>query len=155
MLQPASVTLRSIYCLSLAVIIYPIATMSWLGLSHSEGAMGALLSVVWIGFAGLGIWRIFQVVTKADTLDSYVYSGVVKLLRAIGIIGMVLSLLYLVIQIGLGAYMSLDPKSFGGSASLLVAGLYVALLGGFAQLGLWIFEVSRLFGFERNSRGEN
>ena len=156
MLQPASITLRSIYILSLAVIIYPVATMSWMGFSNSAGAIGAILSVVWIGFAGLGVWRIFQVVTKADTLDSYVYSGIVKLLRAIGIIGMVLSLLYLVIQIGLGVYLSLlDPKSGSGSAPLVVAGLFVALLAGFAQLGLWIFEVSRLFGFERNSRGEN
>jgi hypothetical protein len=157
MMQPASVALRWIYCLALAVIFYPtvISLLGWIGISHGKGTAGMILAILWILFLALGVWRIFKVATRADTLDSHVYSGIVKVLRVIGIVGMVLSLVYLVFQIGFAAYLSLNPKPGNQGMTAYVAGLYIALLGGLTPLGLWIFEVSRLFGFERNSREGN
>jgi hypothetical protein len=113
-----------------------------------------IIPVLSIGFVALGIWRIVQVATRAETLDSYVYSGLVKVLRVVGIVGMVLSLVYLIFQMGFDIWLSLDSKPGHQSMDTYVTGLYVAMLAGLTQLGLWIFEVSRLFGFERNGRAD-
>jgi hypothetical protein len=157
MLRSASVPLRAIYCLSLAIMFYPIAIviLGRIGFSHGESPWGTILPLIWVAFIALGAWRIFQVVTRAETLDSYVYTGIVKVLRVVGISVMVLSIVNLIVQVGFGAYMSLDPKPDNLSMDTYVTGLYIALLGGLTPLGLWTFEISRLFGFERNSRGEN
>jgi hypothetical protein len=148
----ASRSLRTLYCLAVLSAIFPFSMSGWVAATLGAFQGGGVFVVFPIAFLGIGLWRIYVVARRRETLDSYVPDGALKIMRVVGIIGMVVAVIYLVLRLGSGPFLrSLSHTGDVSTRGILsyVAGVYFALFSGVASLGLMIFEFSRLLGFER------
>jgi len=156
MLQPASTALRWLYCLSIVSIIFPSMSSGWVNIALGRGPANWFQMTLWIVFVIVGIWRIFQVATEPRTLQSYVYEGPLKVARMVGIVGMVLCVVYLAFRLGYRPLVrTLFPKPSENGVEYFVVGVYLAMIGILAPVGLYLFEFTRLVGFERHGRGDD
>jgi hypothetical protein len=154
MYQEPSTSLRVLYCLAALSAVFPYGMSGWVAITMGASSRPGVFLVFPILFLVVGIWRIYSVARYDSTLGSYTYDGTLKILRIVGIIGMVIAVIYLVVRLGSGPWLrSLDRSgdvSTRGIASY-VAGVYFSMLGGFATIGIMVFELSRLLGFERHA----
>jgi hypothetical protein len=144
-------SLKWLYCLVLIATIFPtgkLGAWGWVGLVTGGGVFSG-------GIVGLAIllaifiYRIIVVARNPHTLDAYVTSGRLKLLRNFGIFLMVVGL------IGSFAIFFMRPLAIGifgspgdAGAAFLVVGLALYLMSSAGIAGVLMFEASRLFGFE-------
>ncbi len=148
----SSIKLRLLYCLAILSAIFPFGMSGWVSMTVGPN----LLSVPYIGPISLlfiGIWRIYKVTRYPHTLDSYVQGLFLKALRVIGIIGMSVGVVYFVLRFGANdiVHMWVPSRSESG-VEYYVVGVYLSLIGGMGSLGVFLFEASRLFGFERQRK---
>jgi hypothetical protein len=149
MKQPATNSLRWLYCLAILSVIFPTGMSGWVAMTVGGSPFQVIPYIGAIVFLALGIWRMYLVIRHAGTLESFVYSGLLKFLRVVGIIGMVIGVLYLVLRFSYRPIIqSLVKRPSESGVEFYVVGVYLSLLGGFGSLGIILFELSRLLGFE-------
>jgi hypothetical protein len=156
MYSEPSVLLRALYCLAVLSAIYPSGMSGWV--AATLGGAPSLYRIPTLLFAALGLWRIYAVARHRHTLGSYVFPGPLKVLRVVGIVGLVIGTLYLVLRIGVAPIVrslnEVGDSSTRGIAGY-VAGVYVALLQTVVTPGIIVFELSRLLGFERYTHDDS
>jgi len=153
----ASRSLKWLYCLILVVTIFPsgmLGASGWVGLATGGGIFGGGLIGLAILFA-IFIYRIVLVARSPHTLDAYVTSTPVKLLRYFGIFLMVIGL------IGSFAVFFIRPLALGifgkpgdAGVAFFVVGVVLYVISSAGLAGLLMFEASRLFGFEARLKDE-
>ena len=120
---------------------------------NASPMIGMLLFLIAI-IAAYG-WRISVVVRHRGTLDAFVTSKALLILRRLGIfmmaVGLTGSLALLFVKTLTLALLG-KPGDAGIGYYVVSLGLYV--IGSAGMSGLGIFEMSRLFGFESKQRGE-
>jgi len=132
-----------------------LASSGWVALATG----GTSLGVPFVGpivLLAIGLYRVFLVARVPGTLDAHEIAGVGSVLRKIGIF-------LLVFGGAIGALnlmsrpllLALPSRYTGGAPVLFVAGVYLSMLGGLGLLGLTLFELSRLLGFEQHARKQN
>ncbi len=139
------------YCLTVLTIALPIglAGSGWVRMSVG-GALGLIPFVGPLLMLVLGVGRVVQIWRRPYLLDSPVVAGGVRQVQTIGV-----ALIYAGALAGIANWLSLPiAKMFikdpGPNGILFYAGgVYLALLGGLGPLGLLVFEVTRLLGFEK------
>jgi hypothetical protein len=154
----ASRSLKWLYCLILIVTIFPtglLGASGWVGLATGGGIFSGGL----IGLAillAIFIYRIVLIVRSPHTLDAYVPSTPVKLLRNFGIFLMVIGL------IGSFAVFFIRPLALGmfgkpgdAGVAFFVVGIVLYVISSAGLAGLLMFEASRLFGFEARLKDES
>lgn len=147
----ASRSLKWLYCLTLVTIIFPsgmFGASGWMGLVTGGGLFsGGIFALIFL--LAIFIYRIVVVARNPSTLDAYVASARIKLLRYLAIFMMGAGLIG---SITIFFVRPLALKLFGSpgdsGVAFLVVGIFVYLLSSAGVLGLLMFEVSRLFGFE-------
>jgi hypothetical protein len=155
MLIQASNSIKWLYCLTLAATIFPTAFMgasNWNALATGGGLLsfGFLSLILWVAVFG---YRILQVARHSTTLDAYVASKSLTILRRLGLLLMVFGLIGVIAQfftpqIMATLFASPGPNGIG----LFVVRLYVYFIASGGLLGLGLFEVTRLLGFEQTLR---
>lgn len=153
----ASRTLKWLYCLTLIAAIFPsglLGAAGWVGLATGGGLFSGGVFVVAILLA-IVITRIVRVVRCSHTLDAYVTSTPIKLLRYLAIFLMVIGL------IGAFSIFFIRPLALGlfgqpgdSGVAFFVMGIVIYLISSAGLLGLLMFEASRLFGFEARLKDE-
>jgi hypothetical protein len=144
-------SLKWLYCLVLIATIFPsgkLGVSGWVGLATGGGIFNGGIVGLAIVLA-IFIYRIVVVARNPHTLDAYVTSKGIKLLRNFGILLMVVGL------IGSFAMFFMRPLTMGifgkpedAGAAFLVVGLALYVMSGAGVAGVLMFEASRLFGFE-------
>lgn len=154
MYREASLSLRILYCVAVLSAVVPYGMSGWVAATLGQYRPSGIFQVVPLAVTALGLWRIYFVVRYHETLGAYVFDGAIGFTRFLGVIGMVVAALYLIVQLG---YRPLMLSMEGGADASVqgiggyVVGVYLAMFGSVASLGLWIFEASRMLGFERNA----
>jgi hypothetical protein len=153
----ASRSLKWLYCLILIVTIFPsglLGASGWVGLATGGGIFSGGLVALAILLA-IFIYRIVLVARSPHTLDAYITSTPVKLLRNLGIFLMVIGL------IGSFAVFFIRPLALGmfgkpgdAGAAFFVVGIVLYVISSAGLAGLLMFEASRLFGFEARLKDE-
>lgn len=153
----ASRSLKWLYCLTLITAIFPsglFGTAGWVGLATGGGLFsGGIIAVAIL--LGIFIYRIVLVARNPHTLDAYITSTRIKLMRYLGIFLMTIGLLgsftiFFIKPLALGIF----GKPGDGGVAFFVVGTFVYLLSSAGLLGLLMFEASRLFGFEDQLKDE-
>lgn len=151
-------SLKWLYCLTLIAAIIPsglFGAAGWVGLATGGGILsGGMLSVVTL--LAIFICRAVLVMRNPHTLDAYITSMPVKLLRYLGIFLMVVGLigsfaLFFIKPLALGIFGS--PGDSG--VAFFVVGVMIYLISSAGLSGFLIFEASRLFGFEAKYKEES
>ena len=149
MYKEASLSVRTLYCLAVLSAIFPFGMSGWVAATLGTFQVGRIFLVFPIVILGAGLWRIYVVARRRETLDSYVPDGALKVMR---VVGMGVAVIYLLLRLGSSFFL----RSLGNTGDIstrgvlsYVAGVYFALFSGAASLGVMIFEFSRLLGFER------
>ena len=151
--QSASITLRWLYCLAVLSVVLPFGMSGWVAATLGGSPLQSIPFVGPIVFLVLGVWRIYLVARHPETLESFVYGGALKFIRVVGVIGMAIGVLYLVMRFAYRPIVqSLVKRPSESGVEFYVVGVYLALVGGVAPLGIILFELSRLLGFERNNK---
>lgn len=151
-------SLKWLYCLTLIAAIFPsglFGATGWVGLATGGGMLRAGIFALAILLA-IFIYRIVLVVRSPHTLDAYITSTPVKLLRYLGIFLMVAGL------IGSFAIFFIRPLTLGifgqpgdSGVAFFVMGVMLYLISSAGLAGLLMFEASRLFGFEARLKDES
>ena len=147
--------LKWLYCLTLITLIFPsgmYGAASWAGLVTGGGLLsGGMLLLLIVPL----IYRIIVVARNPHTLDAYITSTRIKILRNLAIFFMATGL------IGSFAIFFIQPLAlsiFGkpgdSGVAFFVVGIFIYLLSSAGILGLLMFEASRLFGFEAQLKEE-
>ncbi len=154
----ASRSLKWLYCLTLISVIFPSGLFggaSWVGLATGGGIFSGGIFVAGILLI-IFIYRVVLIVRSPHTLDAYITSTRLKLLRYSGILLMVIGL------IGAFAIFFIKPLALGifghpgdSGVAFFVMGVMIYLISSAGLLGLLIFEASRLFGFEARLKDES
>lgn len=153
----ASKSLKWLYCLTLIAAIFPtgiFGAAGWVGLASGGGLFSGGIIAVAILLA-VFIYRIVLVARNPHTLDAYIASTRIKLLRYFGIFLMSIGLLgsftiFFIKPLALGIF----GKPGDSGVAFFVVGVFVYLISSSGLLGLLLFEASRLFGFEAQLNNE-
>lgn len=147
----ASKSLKWLYCLTLISVIFPVGIFGaagWVGLATGGGLLRGGISAVAI-ISAILIYRIVLVARHPHTLDAYIASTRIKLMRYLAIFLMSLGVLG---SLAIFFIQSLELGMFGkpgdSGVAYFVVGMFVYILSSAGLLGLLMFEASRLFGFE-------
>lgn len=152
----ASRKLKWLYCLTLASLILPnfIGASAWVGMTMGRDSSMLGVGIFLLILMAAYVWRIAIVALRSGTLDAYVSGNALKYLRLLGIFLMAVGLM------GSFAILVVKPLTFAlfgrpGDAEIDSRGVSLGLyfIGSTGMLGLGIFEMSRLFGFESMLRG--
>lgn len=138
-----------------AVLPIGIASSGWVAatLGGSASPLAGLGIAGLLIFLGVGLYRIWTVMWLRGTLDSRETSGVSKIFRVVGILGLYLGALVAMANWVAGPVMRMlvtSPSESG--VEFYVVGVYLALLSGIGVSGLVLFELSRLLSFEAEAR---
>lgn len=153
----ASRSLKWLYCLTLIAAIFPsglFGAAGWVGLATGGGIFSGGIVALAI-LLTIFICRIVLVVRSPHTLDAYITSTPVRLLRNLGIVLMVIGL------IGSFAIFFIRPLALGifgkpgdAGVAFFVMGVIIYVISSAGLSGLLMFESSRLFGFEARLKDE-
>lgn len=153
----ASKSLKWLYCLTLIVAIFPtglFGAAGWVGLASGGGLFsGGIIAVIIL--LTIFTYRIVLVARNPHTLDAYIASTRIKLLRYFGIFLMSIGLIgsftiFFIKPLALGIF----GKPGDSGVAFFVVGIFVYLISSSGLLGLLMFEASRLFGFEAQLKDE-
>jgi hypothetical protein len=153
----ASRSLKWLYCLTLIAAIFPsglFGAAGWVGLATGGGIFSEGIVALAILLA-IFIYRIVLIVRSPHTLDAYVTSTPVKLLRNLGIfltaIGLIGSFaIFFIKPLALGIF----GKPGDAGVAFFVIGIMIYVISSAGLSGLLMFEASRLFGFEARLNDE-
>jgi hypothetical protein len=152
MKQAASASLKWVYAIVLLSSIVPfgLASSGWVTM-----ATGGRASMAILPFAGplilllVGLYRTYLVAQIPSTLASYPVTGFAGFLRRVGIFAMYVGAVVAILNLVSRPLMKLLITSRTESgAEFFVVGVYLSILGGIGIIGLLIFELSRIVGFE-------
>lgn len=106
-------------------------------------------------FLALGLYRIYSVARTPGTLSTSRVAGFPLLLRRVGTFALYVGAIVAIVGWLAGPLMKLlmTHRTESG-AEFFVVGLYLSMSSGIGLLGLVLFELSRLIGFERQGAGE-
>jgi len=152
-----SSSVKWLYCLTLVTAVIPsgiFGATAWVGLATGGGILSGGI-VALIVLLAICIYRIAVVVRNPHTLDAYITSTRLKMLRSLSIFSMVIGLLgsfgiFLVQPLALSTF----GKSGDSGVAFFVTGTVLYLISGAGLTGLLMFEASRLFGFEARIKAE-
>ena len=152
MSKDASLLTRIIYCLVVlgAVLPFGLAKSSWVSLAM--GGPGLAGSVPFIGplvLLVIGVYRVVVVARTPGALASPPVAGFIAFLRAAGLFLLYLGAITTVLGWLAGPLMRMlvHARTESG-AEFFFVGYIIALVGQVGVLGLLLFELSRLRGFE-------
>lgn len=138
-----------------AVLPIGLASSGWVALATG----GTSLGVPFFGpvvLLVIGLYRVFLVAKTPGTLDAPEIAGLGNALRKVGIFllifGAVIGALNLVSR---PLLLAVPSRYTSGAPVFFVVGMYLSMLGGLGLLGLTMFELSRLLGFEQHARKQN
>ena len=159
MVHRSSLPVRIAYICTVLGIVAPIglAASGWVGLSLGRGGYGGILSTVSFAlFLALGLWRIWVVAADRSTLDSPQTKGLLLAARLVGLFLLYVGAVVFVLNVvGQPLIRALVTHRSEDGIEYYVAGMYLALLGGFGSLGLLLFEYSRIRSFEMGASLED
>ena len=156
----ASRSLKWAYVLTILGAILPmgLSGSGWVAATLGGSAV-PLAMLPFIGpllVLGLGAYRIWLVVRRSGTLDSYEVRGPAKAFRVVGIVALYVGALIAVVNIAARPVMQAmitSPTESG--IEFYVVGVYLGLVSGVGLLGVILFEFSRLLAFEANGRSSD
>ena len=153
----ASRSLKWLYCLTLITTLIPsglFGAASSVGLATGGGILsGGIVALATL--LAIFIYRIVVVARSPHTLDAYITSTRIRMLRSLSIFLMVIGLLgsFAIFFIQPLA-MSFFSKPGDSGVAFFVMGIALYLISSAGLAGLLMFEASRLFGFEAKIRDE-
>ena len=152
MSQSTSFSTRVAYCVTLLGAILPIglAKSGWVSLAAGHGFAGGIPYLGPIALLIVGLYRIYVVARVPSTLNSEPVAGFIAFLRTAGIILLYVGAIAAVLGWIAGPLMhSLMRSRAEGGAAFFALGVIFALLGRVGVIGLILYELSRLRGFEK------
>lgn len=152
MKQAASISLKWVYSLVVLSAVLPsgLAASGWVALATGGGVAGGIPFIGPLLFLALGVHRIYSVVKVPGTLSSFRVEGFPLVLRRLGVFALYLGALAAILGWLAGPLMKLlMTQRTESGAEFFVVGMYLSIIGGIGVLGLILFELSRLIGFER------
>lgn len=154
MLLAAPSSLKWAYSLVLLSAVLPVglSASSWVALAQGGSFIGGLPIIGPLLFLLLGLYRIYLVAGAPGTLSLPQVRGFTLFLRRAGIFALYLGAALAILGWLAGPLMKLlMTQRTESGAEFFVVGLYLSMLGGIGILGLILFELSRLIGFESAS----
>ena len=154
MKNAASTSLKWVYSLVVLSAVLPVglAASKWVALARGGGVMSGVLFIGPLLFLALGVYRIYSVARVPGTLSSTRLEGFPLFLRRVGIFALYVGSVVAILGWLAGPLMKLLMTQHTESgAEFFVVGVYLSMLGGIGILGLVLFELSRLIGFERQA----
>lgn len=135
-----------------AVLPIGLASSGWVALATGGTPFGVpFLGPVVLLF--MGLYRVFLVAKIPGTLDAPETVGLGKALRKVGIFLLVFGAVIGALNLISRPLMLAVPSRYtSGAPVFFVVGMYLSMLGGLGLLGLTMFELSRLLGFEQHAR---
>ena len=138
-----------------AVLPIGLASSGWVALATG----GTSLGVPFLGPIALlviGLYRVFLVAKIPGTLDAPEIAGLGNALRKIGVFLLVFGAFIGALNlISRPLLLAVPSRYTSGAPVFFVVGMYLSMLGGLGLLGLTIFELSRLLGFEQHAREQD
>jgi hypothetical protein len=154
MKQAAPTSLKWVYSIVVLSAVVPVgvASSSWVAMARGGG--GALAGLPYLGpllLLLLGLYRTYLVARVPGTLASYPAAGFAGVLRRFGVFALYFGAAVGLLNLSAGPLMKLlmTPRTESG-AEFFVVGVYLSFLGGVGVLGLVLFELSRIVGFEKH-----
>ncbi len=151
MKQAASTSLKWVYSIVVLTTVVPVglASSGWVAMATGGGALASLPLIGPILFLLLGLYRTYLVARVPGTLASYPSAGFAGILRRLGVLALYIGAVIAVLNLAAGPLMRLlmTTRTESG-AEFFVVGVYLSILGGIGVLGLLVFELSRIVGFE-------
>lgn len=153
---PPSIFLRTAYCLVLLAAVLPvgIAETSWLGLVVGGVGLGLVPSFAPMIFMAVAAFRIFQIVRSSRALEAPRATGLVRILRWLGLLLLYGGALSAVVTWVVQPLMHWWVPTRTDSGVEFFMEFYLYMVGGVGLAGLGLFEFSRLLSFERQARLE-
>ena len=154
--RKASNSLKWLYCLTLAAMIFPVGLSGgsgWIGMATGGGLLGGVpfLPLLLVGWA---VYRIVQVVRSPNALDVYVSGDFVKLLRGMGILLMIVgSSAALLIVFIRPLTLAIFGRPGDGGVAYFVVGVFLYVISLAGWLGIILFEASRSTGSKARPGG--
>ena len=151
MKQVASNSLKWVYSIVVLSTVVPLglASSGWVAMARGGGVFAGLPYLGPLLFLLLGLYRTYLVARVPGTLASYPATGFASVLRKLGLIALYFGAAVSLLNLAAGPLMKLlmTTRTESG-AEFFVVGLYLSILGGIGVLGLLLFELSRIVGFE-------
>lgn len=152
MSKDASRLTRIIYCLVVlgAILPFGLAKSSWVTLAMGGTSLAGSLPIIGpLVLLVIGVYRVAVVVRTPAALSTPPVAGFIAFLRAAGLLLLYLGALTTVLGWLAGPLMRMlvHTRSESGAEFFLV-GYIIAIVGQVGVLGLLLFELSRLRGFE-------
>lgn len=147
-------SLKWVYSLVLLSAVLPVglAASSWVSLARGGSVMGGIPFIGPFLFLLLGLYRIYLVARVPGTLSLSQVHGFPLFLRRVGVFALYVGAAVAILGWVAGPLMkTLMTQRTESGAEFFVVGLYLSMLGGIGILGLILFELSRLIGFESAS----
>jgi hypothetical protein len=142
------------YCLAILTTVLPVslARLNFGNLTMGLGSAGLVFLLPLLFKISVGIYRVFLVAKIKGTLNSFTVTGFAKVLRKIGVF-----CIYVGAAVGVYSWLSFlmgDEKLISAIQWGLFLGLYITSITGmgFAMIGVFLFELSRLVAFENNAK---
>lgn len=149
----AGTSLKWLYCLTLITSILPttFGARGWMSLATGN-VLGPAFIILLLWLA-IYIIRISQVVRHTSTLDSFVPGGLTNGLRKLGIGLMILGCIgSIAILFSKQLALAFFGKPGDAGVAFFAMGMYLYFLASAGLPGIFVFEASRLLGFEANLR---
>jgi hypothetical protein len=101
----------------------------------------------------VGVYRCWLVLQSSGSLGSFALSGFPLLLRRVGVGALYVGGAIAVVNLmGRPLMMLLLTQRTESGAEFFVVGYYLSFVGGLGVVGLILFELSRIVGFEKHAR---
>jgi len=146
MIQSTSKFLKWLYSLTSVAMIYPAGVMGasgWVGMATGGGVLGNAPFVELVIVCGL-IFRVIQVVFRANALDVYVGGAFVKLLRVSAMFLMGTGLLAVTLMLFVKPLTSAILGQSDDGVTFFAVGVYLYFFSLIGFPGLILFEIARM-----------
>lgn len=154
---PAPSYLKLAYAVVVLSVVLPmgLASSGWVALATGGTSLG-LPYLGPIALLVIGLYRVFLVVKVPGTLDAFEIVGFGKVFRKIGMVFLVLGAISAVLNLMASLLLLVAPPHFkNNTLFFFFVGMSLSMLGSLGLLGLTMFELSRLLGFEQQARKKN
>lgn len=151
---------KLVYCLTLVGAVLPLGMSGWVGLTVGGTALSflALLgkyAVIALSLlVVLAMARIWRILRDPDVLSAYVYSPFQSLLLKVSVVLLYISGLAFALRLFSPVIATLMMGSRGAGIGAYALSVWFTLLGMAGPLALFLFEYSRLLGFEYARRNK-
>jgi hypothetical protein len=135
-----------------AILPIGLANSGWVSLATGGPSLGGRL--FWsIAIIAIGLYRVFLVLKLPGTLDAPEMKGFCKVVRKIGVFLLVLGAFIGGVNIiSIPVLLAVEFRHTSDAPVFFIVGVLLSKFIGLGLLGLTMFELSRLLGFEQHAR---